>query len=75
VPRFTVGGQRNYGDRVSELEDAIARLERAVARLEAACDPAKREAEAARISVVAAGVAQRVDAALAKLGQLLEREN
>jgi hypothetical protein len=58
---------------VSELDDAIAQLERAVARLDAACNPARRAAEQARVTEVATSVAERVDAALAKLGQLLEQ--
>ena len=59
---------------MSELEDAIARLEIAVARLEAASAHAKRATDDERVSAVAAGVAARIDAALAKLGALLERE-
>ena len=59
---------------MSALDDAIARLERAVARLEAAADPAKRAAEDERAANVAAAVAGRIDAALAKLGQLIEQE-
>jgi hypothetical protein len=60
---------------LTEVEEALARLERAVARLEAACDPGKRAAEEARMKAVAAGAVERVDVALAKLGQLLERED
>ena len=59
---------------MSELEDAIARLEIAVARLEAASAHAKRAGDDERVAVAAAGVAARIDAALAKLGTLLERE-
>ena len=59
---------------MSELEDAIARLEIAVARLEAASAHAKRATDDDRVSTVAAGVAARIDAALVKLGTLLERE-
>jgi hypothetical protein len=59
---------------MSELDDAIARLERAVARLETAADPARRAAEDARAANIAAAVTGRIDAALAKLGQLLEQE-
>jgi hypothetical protein len=60
---------------MSELDDAIIRLEAAVARLEAAADPAKRAAaEDERVTDVAAAVAWRIDAALARLAQLLERE-
>ena len=64
---------------MSELDDAIMRLEAAVARLEAAAGEAKRatdnrQAEDERVRAVAAAIAGRIDAALAKLGQLLERE-
>jgi hypothetical protein len=57
---------------MSELDDAIARLKAAVARLEAATDPTKRPAEDERAATAIAG---RIDAALAKLAQLLERED
>ena len=66
---------------MSELDDAIARLEEAVARLDAASDLAKRAAddgrvaETERVRGVAAAIAGRIDAALAKLGRLLERED
>ncbi len=60
---------------MSELDDAIARLEAAVARLEAATDPTKRPADDARAEAAAAEIAGRIDAALAKLAQLLERED
>ncbi|HEV2336659.1 MAG TPA: hypothetical protein VGS13_14240 [Stellaceae bacterium] len=56
---------------MSELEDAIARLEGAVARLEAAADPAHRAALDERVAMDAAAIAERVDAALAKLARLL----
>jgi galactokinase len=69
---------------MSELDEAIARLEAAVARLDAASGEAKRaaddkraehrQAEEERVREVAAAIAGRVDAALARLGQLLERE-
>ncbi len=59
---------------MSELDDAIARLEAAVARLEAAADPANRAADDERVTDLAAAIAGRIDAALAKLGRLLERE-
>jgi hypothetical protein len=72
---FTVGGIGNYAAPVNELDDAIAQLERAVARLDAAYNPQRQAAEQARVTAVAASVAERVDAALAKVGQLLEREN
>ena len=60
-----------------ELDDAVARLEEAVARLEAASGRAKRAAEAEhaedeRVRGVAAAIAGRLDAALAKLAQLLD---
>jgi hypothetical protein len=65
---------------MSELDDAIRRLKAAVARLEAAADPLKRPAEDERtadqqVIGVAAALAGRIDAALAKLAQLLERED
>jgi hypothetical protein len=58
---------------MSELDDAIARLEEAVARLEAASQATRPAAEDERLAAAAA-IAGRIDAALAKLGQLLERE-
>ena len=60
---------------MSELDDALARLKAAVARLEAAIDPTKRPAEDERAAQAAAAIAGRIDAALAKLTQLLERED
>ena len=65
---------------MSELDDAITRLEAAVARLEAATDPGKRPAEDERaadqqVMGVAAALAGRIDAALARLAQLLEPED
>ena len=61
---------------MSELDEAIARLEAAVARLDAVSGEAKRAAdgEQERVREVAGRIAGRVDAALARLGQLLERE-
>jgi hypothetical protein len=57
---------------MSEIDDALARLERAVTRLETASSrvPASDE----RTAAVALEIAQRIDAALARLGTLLERE-
>ena len=60
---------------MSELDDAIARLKAAVARLEAATAAARRPADDERASEAAAAIAGRIDAALAKLAQLLERED
>jgi hypothetical protein len=66
---------------MSQLDDAIARLEEAVARLEAASREASRApdagpaAEAGQVPEVAAAIVRRIDAALAKLGQLLEPED
>jgi hypothetical protein len=65
---------------MSELDDAIARLKAALARLEAATDATRRPAEdghAADQQLVgaAAAISGRIDAALAKLAQLLERED
>ena len=59
---------------MSELDDAIARLEQAVARLEAASTQIDRAAEDEQVAAIAAALAERIDAALARLGQLLERE-
>ncbi len=66
---------------MSELDDALTRLAAAVARLEAAAarpDPADptRAADAASDSMqaVAETVADRLDAALARLDRLLDRE-
>ena len=60
---------------MSELDDAIARLKAAVARLDAATSLAKRPAEDERATNVSAEIAGRIDAALAKLALLLERED
>jgi predicted regulator of Ras-like GTPase activity (Roadblock/LC7/MglB family) len=67
---------------MSELDDALAMLERAVARLEAAPLPgadgaaakaaAEREAEDRQLQSTAAEIVARVDAALAKIGQVLD---
>jgi len=64
---------------MSELDDAITKLEEAVARLDAASDLSRRtaeddRAEDGRLAAVAAAIAGRIDAALARIGQLLERE-
>jgi hypothetical protein len=59
---------------MNELEEAIVRLERAVARLEASADPANRAAADERVTQGAAAIAERVDAALAKLARLLEED-
>jgi hypothetical protein len=57
---------------MSELDDAIRRLGAAVARLEAAAGPLKRSAADERAADVAAALAGRIDAALARLALLLE---
>jgi hypothetical protein len=64
---------------MSELDDAIRRLNAAVARLEAAADPLRRPADDEpmadqQVMDVAAALAGRIDAALAKLALLLDRE-
>jgi hypothetical protein len=59
---------------MSELDDAIRRLGAAVARLEAAADLLKRPADDERAADVAAALAGRIDAALARLALLLEGE-
>ena len=55
---------------MSELDDAIARLERAVERLEAAPAPPRPAVDRQAVREIA----NRVDAALARLEQLLEGE-
>jgi hypothetical protein len=68
---------------MSELEDAMARLAAAVTRLEAAASRSKRPMDGGRADVdrdddrtaaVVETVAARLDAALARLGRLLDRE-
>ena len=59
---------------MSELEDAITRLETAVARLEAASAGAAGAAEQQRVTAIAETIGARIDSALAKLGELLDRE-
>jgi len=59
---------------MSELADAIADLERAVARLEAAPPPPEPTGAAPGVQQIAAALALRVDAALAKIGRLLGEE-
>jgi hypothetical protein len=59
---------------LSELAEAIARLERAVARLEAAAAREPRGGEDQQVAAAAVAITGRLDVALAKLGQLLERE-
>ena len=67
---------------MSELDDALVVLEQAVARLEAApvladreaaaALAAEREAEARQVEATAAEIVQRVEAALAKISQVLD---
>jgi len=68
---------------MSELDDALAMLERAVLRLEAAQLfasgdavaarlAAEREAETRQLEATAAEIVARVEAALDKIGQVLE---
>jgi len=67
---------------MSELDDALAVLERAVTRLEAvprlgdsdavARQAAERAAEDQRLEEATTAIVARVDAALAKIGQVLE---
>ena len=59
---------------MSELADAVARLERAVARLEAAAAREPRRGQDEQVAAAAAAITGRLDVALAKLGQLLEKE-
>lgn len=64
---------------MSELEDAMARLAAAVSRLEAAASrpmrPADHDRSDDRTAAVVETVAARLDAALARLGRLLDRED
>lgn len=69
---------------MSELDDALAALERAVRRLEAAPllagkeaaghPTAGREAEDEKLAATAAEIVARVEAALEKIGQVLDGE-
>ena len=59
---------------MSELADAVARLEHAVARLEAAAAREHRDGGGEQVAAAAVAITGRLDVALAKLGQLLERE-
>jgi len=59
---------------MSELDDAIGRLEAALARLEAASRSGRRPAEDERVTAIATEIAGRIDAALAKLGRLLDHQ-
>jgi hypothetical protein len=59
---------------MSELDDAMTSLAVAVARLEAAAVHQQRPAED-ETAAIAETVAARLDAAIARLGQLLDREN
>ena len=67
---------------MSALDDAIGMLERAVARLEAAIaarsmtqqSAAGEPADRQQLAAATAALAGRIDAALTKLGELLEQE-
>ena len=69
---------------MSELDDALARLERAVRRLEAAPGlssteiaarlGAEHEAADEKLAATAAEIVARVEAALDKIGQVLDGE-
>lgn len=69
---------------MSELDDALQMLERAVRRLEAAPlsagqeaaarFAAERQAEESKTAATAAEIVARVEAALDKIGQVLEAE-
>ena len=69
---------------MSELDDALAALERAVRRLEAAPllagkeaagrPTAGREAENEKLAATTAEIVARVEAALEKIGQVLDGE-
>ena len=64
---------------MSELDDAMTRLAAAVARLEAAASHPRRAAPDRmaddHAAAIAETVAARLDAALARLGRLLDRED
>jgi hypothetical protein len=60
---------------MSDLDDAITSLEGAIARLEAASGRERHAAMNPRVPEIAAVIAARLDTALAKLGQLLDRED
>ena len=57
---------------MSELDDAIARLGEAIARLEAASLRAQ-DRDGERAAAIAA-IAEKIDAALARLAPLIDRE-
>jgi hypothetical protein len=59
---------------LSDLANALARLERAVARLEEAAARQPRGGRDEQVTATAGEVAGRIDAALVKLGQLLEKD-
>jgi seryl-tRNA(Sec) selenium transferase len=59
---------------MSDLGEAVAKLEQAVSRLEAALDPAARAARDRRVAEIAAALAGRIDAAVARIDRLLEGE-
>jgi len=69
---------------MSELDDALAVLERAVLRLEAvpvladsdaaARRAAERDAESRQLETTAAEIVARVEAALAKIGEVLDAD-
>jgi hypothetical protein len=59
---------------MSELDDAMTRLAVAVARLEAAASRPQRPPPN-QTAVIAETVAARLDAALARLGRLLDPED
>jgi hypothetical protein len=64
---------------MSEFDDAMTRLAAAVTRLEAAASRPKRpvdnDRDDDRTAAVVETVAARLDAALARLGRLLDRED
>jgi glycerate-2-kinase len=65
---------------MSDLDDALAMLERAVLRLEAASivvdgdAAAERAAEDQQLAATAAEIVARVEAALERIGQVLEAD-
>ena len=59
---------------MSEFAVAIARLEQAVARLEAASTPTMRGPPEADVAKLVETIADRIDAAVARIDRLLEEE-
>jgi hypothetical protein len=59
---------------MSELAEAIARLQQSVARLDSAAAPAAPGIQDPRVTELATAIAERIDAAVARIDRLLEGE-